>query len=97
MSKAREWPRVGKYPFPGQYKICKCPTPGTYKAGKCPAVARKGKGGGGGGGGAVAQLELTDTLPNNVLVCFLIFKHLTGFIYSTASFLKSGVCKYCIA
>ena len=36
MSKAREWPGVGK-----------CPTPGTDKVGKCPAVAW-----GGGGGGA---------------------------------------------
>ena len=47
MSKAREWPGVGKCPAPGQCKICKCPTPGTDKVGKCPAVAW------GGGGGLV--------------------------------------------
>ena len=52
MSKAREWPGVGKCPAPGQCKICKCPTPGTDKAGKCPAVARGGAG----------QVELTDAL-----------------------------------
>ena len=65
MSKAREWPGVGKCPAPGQYKICKYPIPGTDKAGKCPAVARGGKGGGGGGGGGGgdwARVELTDVL-----------------------------------
>ena len=47
-------PGVGKYPVPGQRKICKCPTPGTVKAGKCPAVAWGGECWG------WAQLELTD-------------------------------------
>ena len=56
MSKAREWPGVGKCPAPGQCKICKCPTPGTDKVGKCPAVAW------GGGGWSWAQVELTDAL-----------------------------------
>ena len=52
MSKAREWPGVGKCPAPGQCKICKYPTPGTDKAGKCPAVAWEGW----------VQVELTDAL-----------------------------------
>ena len=41
MSKAREWPGVGK-----------CPTPGTDKVGKCPAVVW----GGGGWGWAQVEL-----------------------------------------
>ena len=51
MSKAREWPGVGKCPAPGRCKICKCPTPGTDKVGKCPAVAWGGGGVGLGAGG----------------------------------------------
>ena len=39
-------PVIGKYPIPGQRKICYCLTPGTDKAGKCPTIARR-RGGGG--------------------------------------------------
>ena len=34
MSKAREWPGVGKCPAPGQCKICKCPSPGLTRRAK---------------------------------------------------------------
>ena len=81
-------------PVPRTVQNLQMPDSRDLQGGQMPRSSPKGERG---GGGAVAQLELTDTLPNNVLVCFLKFKHLTGFIYSTASFLKSGVCKYCIA
>ena len=52
MSKAREWPGVGKCPAHGQCKICKCPTPGLTRRAEWPAVAR----------GGWVQVELTDAL-----------------------------------
>ena len=38
-------PGVGKFPAPGQWKICKCPTPGTDKAGKWEGGSGLGAGG----------------------------------------------------
>ena len=52
MSKAREWPGVGKCPAPGQCKICKCPTPGLTRRENAPQ----------GGRGGWVQVELTDAL-----------------------------------